>query len=399
MNRSRKFVLVFLMAGAFGALLLTATTGALGWQSNDVENPPIVANSPQAIVPGWQQSNTSGFGIPSNNTISALEVFNSQMYATTWNDAGAQVWRTSDGKAWSQFTPGSPYTTTVIYDAKAFGNYLYIGTYLDTGGEIWRTNGTTWERVATGGLGDANNITFSAFAVYSNTLYVATGNLTTGVEIWRSTTGNSGSWTQVNTDGFGGGVCWDAITLDTFGGYLYAGIGRAVGGTGSIAELWRTNNGTNWNPVFTNGLGNANNTYLSAMAEYKGHLYIGMRNTVNSGNIYGTTNGTTFNSITTNGFYNPNNTRPYGLYVSGNVLYIVFSNYATGAEVWKTDGSGWWTRVMQGGWGDANNKNADYFDKAAVTFNNSLYIGTGNDVTGGQIWLMLRQLYLPLIMR
>ena len=55
--------------------------------------------------------------------------------------------------------------------------------------------------------------------------------------------------------------------------------------------------------------------------------------------------------------------------------------------------------MMQGGWGDANNKNADYFDKAAASFNNSLYIGTGNDVVGGQIWQVLRQLYLPLIMR
>ena len=394
MNRSSKFVVVLFAVCASATLLLTTTANTLGGQNTDAANSFIVANSPAAAVPGWRQSNASGFGTVNNNMVSALQVFNGQFYATTWNNAGAQVWRTSDGQAWSQFTPGAPYTTTVIYDAITFDSYLYIGTYLDTGGEIWRTNGTTWERVATGGLGDANNLTFSAFAVYSNTLYAATGNLTTGVEIWRSMTGNSGSWTQVNTDGFGGGACWDSITMDTFGGYLYVGIGRST-----LAELWRTNNGTTWNPVFTNGLGNANNTFVSSMAEYNGQFYIGLRNTVNSGNIYGTTNGTTFNPITTNGFNNPNNTRTYGLYVSGNTLYIVFSNYATGAEVWKTDGTGWWTRILQYGWGDANNKNADYFDKAMVMFNNSLYIGTGNDVTGGQIWQMLPQLYLPLIMR
>jgi hypothetical protein len=118
-----------------------------------------------------------------------------------------------------------------------------------------------------------------------------------------------------------------------------------------------------------------------------------------SGQIWGTTNGTTFNPITTNGFHNPANTRPYGLYVYANVLYIVFSNYTSGAEVWQTDGSGWWTRLMQGGWGDGNNWNADYLDKAAVAFNQSLYIGTGNDVTGGQIWQKLHTIYLPLVIR
>jgi hypothetical protein len=34
-----------------------------------------------------------------------------------------------------------------------------------------------------------------------------------------------------------------------------------------------------------------------------------------------------------------------------------------------------------------------------VSFNGSLYIGTGNDVTGGQIWQMLDQLYVPLIVQ
>lgn len=393
MNTSRKVLLGWLIASVLVTLFLSATMNAFAWQGNEARTLPVAANSPAATVPGWQQSNVSGFGTVSNTMVSALQVFNNQMYATTWNDSGSQVWRTSDGKSWSQFTPGTPFTTTDVYDAIPFGTNLYIGTYLDTGGEIWRTNGTSWERVVTGGLGDANNLTFSAFAVYSNTLYVATGNLTTGVEIWSSPTGNSGSWTQVNTDGFGGGVCWDSITMDTFGGYLYVGIGR------NTAELWRTNNGITWTPVFTDGLGNTNNTYVSAMAEYKGHFYIGLRNTVTSGQIWGTTNGTTFNPITTNGFYNPNNSRPYGLYVHDNILYIVFSNYATGAEVWRTDGLGWWRRILQGGWGDANNKNADYFDKAAVSFNNSLYIGAGNDVVGGQVWQMLRQLYLPLIMR
>ncbi len=369
---------------------------------------PTFANGPAAeslsspksiVVPGWQQSNSSGFGTADNNMIGALEVFNGQMYAATWNESGAQVWRTDDGLDWTQFTPGTPFTTTVIYDMKLFGSNLYIGTYLDTGAEIWRTNGTTRERVAEAGLGDANNVTFSAFGVYSGTLYVATGNLVSGVEIWRSPTGNADSWTQANLDGFSAGASWDSIVMEPYGGYLYIGIGRVVGGSGSKAELWRTNNGTTWDPVFTDGLGSAQNTVVSAMAEYHGDLYVGLRNVTTGGQIWSSTNGTTFTSITTDGFGNSKNARPYGLYGFENALYIVFSNYITGAEVWRIDGTGSRAPVIQGGWGDSNSINADYLDKAAVGFNGSLYIGNGNDITGGQIWQMLRVVYLPAIHR
>jgi hypothetical protein len=55
---------------------------------------------------------------------------------------------------------------------------------------------------------------------------------------------------------------------------------------------------------------------------------------------------------------------------------------------------------MQGGWGKGDaNAWADYFDKAAAAFRDSLYIGTENDTDGGEIWQMLRQSYLPLVLR
>ena len=54
---------------------------------------------------GWRQSNFSGFGNTANTNISALEVFSGQLYAGTWNNNGAQVWRSVDGSSWSQFMP------------------------------------------------------------------------------------------------------------------------------------------------------------------------------------------------------------------------------------------------------------------------------------------------------
>ena len=55
---------------------------------------------------------------------------------------------------------------------------------------------------------------------------------------------------------------------------------------------------------------------------------------------------------------------------------------------------------MQGGWGKGGaNAWADYFDKAAAAFLGSLYIGTKNDMDGGEIWQMLKLAFLPLIRR
>jgi hypothetical protein len=50
-------------------------------------------------VPGWRQVNVNGFGDPSTTVVSALEVFNGQLYVGTgnWDDLDgrdrARLWR------------------------------------------------------------------------------------------------------------------------------------------------------------------------------------------------------------------------------------------------------------------------------------------------------------------
>jgi hypothetical protein len=344
-------------------------------------------------VPGWRQSNINGFGDLANAWIVSLSNYDGQMYAGTQNGNGAQVWRTSDGKTWSQFSPGWALDNNLVYASQQFGSYLYVGTYNDKGGEIWRSNGTTWEQVVSGGFGGANNFGVNAFAVFSNTIYAATSANNGVLQIYRSASGNAGSWTPVVNDGFGGAGVSQDVTMDVYGGYLYVGIGRGI-----VAELWRTNDGTIWSPVFTNGL-SANNTSVSAMAEFGGAFYIGLRNVTTGGEVWRTTNGTTFTPVFDHGLSDSDNGRPYGLDVLNGHLYLVFSNLVTGAEVWRTSDGTNWQQVGDAGWGDSNNAYADYFDKGATVFNNSLFIGTSNSANGGEVWQMVNQIYLPLIMR
>ena len=270
----------------------------------------------------------------------------------------------------------------------AHNERLYVGTYNDAGGELWRTDGVTWEQVVTGGFGDAANVELKNLAVFSHTLYVATGNSNGAPQVWRSTSGDAGSWSKV-ADSLGGyGV------MHVYNNAFYLGMG---GGDG--AELWRTGDGLTWTPVFTDGLGQEN-PYVASIAEFAGDLYIGMANGSTGGQLWRSADGQHWTPVFTNGLGNPDNIRLYGLIASGEHLYAVFSNLTTGAEVWRMDAGGVWAPVALGGWGDSANGFADYFNKGAVLFNFDLYIATFND-DGGEIWRLplARHIYLPLTLK
>jgi hypothetical protein len=111
-------------------------------------------------------------------------------------------------------------------------------------------------------------------------------------------------WEQVAGDGFGdpknGGISSSAVFKD----YLYVGTMNARPGTngGEVtlhsdgAEVWRTINGTDWEPVTTNGnLGGLQNrygnTYMWSMAVFDDHLLIGTLNPLTGCEIWASESG------------------------------------------------------------------------------------------------------------
>jgi hypothetical protein len=352
------------------------------------------------IVPGWSQVNVDGFG-DSRNTIQALEIFNGSLYAGTWSREdgfSAQIWRTSDGHNWTQ-VPWLNENNGVVWDLIVFHNQLYAGTASYDGGEIWRTSdGVTWEKVAAGGFGDPENSS-RTLAVYSDTLFVATDNRTTGIEVWRSDTGNTDSWTQANIDGFGGGATTQDVTIEVFDEYVYVGFGRIIDDT-YTAELWRSNDGYTWAPVFINGAGDVNNSNVTAMEGYDGYFYIGIRNVNSGGEVWRSPNGTDWTVVFDGGNGDPDNQRPYGLISFNGCLYLVMNNSSSGAEVWESNDGLTWRVIANNGWGDSNNRYADYVDNGHAIFNGGLYIGTVNTDDGGEIWAyQMPRNFLPLIVR
>ena len=210
--------------------------------------------------------NLDGFGSP-DYQILVLEAFQPvgsvpYLYAGAGGVTDTKMWRSRDGWNWEMASPIWVTPTVSMMDAQVFHNQLYLG--LGSPAQLWRTDGESWQAVDAVGFGDPNNNNLNTLAVFGDKLYAAVLNNVTGVEIWRSSSGDPGTWMQVNQDGFGG---WGAndVVMDIFQGRLYVGFGLfpEMG-----SQLWRTSDGTNWEAVFTDGLGYENNGRIS-MAELK----------------------------------------------------------------------------------------------------------------------------------
>lgn len=136
-----------------------------------------------------------------------------------WIDQGEELTPANWKQVTSKGLPGGvspdPLTT--------FKGRLYaIHRYQTTAGtplfEIWRSAdiGKTvmnWEQLVTQSFGDhQNNHDVDFMGEFNSRIYAGTNTLegnfgnpqpAAGVEIWESPTGDAGTWTQVNTDGFG----------------------------------------------------------------------------------------------------------------------------------------------------------------------------------------------------
>lgn len=287
-----------------------------------------------------------------------------------------------------------------------FKDKLYVGTWSTplgktgtgerNGGEIWRYDGTEWEQVvghiapySKGGFGNPDNIGIFDFKEFNGYLYTGTMNWDFsekgGCEIWRTEDGLI--WEQVVDRGFKpnmmdseveSGVtntyCW---ILEVYKDYLYAGTfnsnDRFIGDLGMGCQLWRTNNGINWEKVALpkgDGFGEKENYGIRTMAVYNNELYVG---------------------------------------TAANLLYD------NGFEIWKYDGIKWTplisdevagvksSDIQYDGFGNPLNK---YAWSMTVTSDNKLWVGTANGklvnllepiTTGCEVWCFNGYNWKPIV--
>jgi hypothetical protein len=367
---------------------------------SDFENARVQKFAPG--VPGWRQANINGFGDPKSERVLTFKVFNNQLYAGTVNySSGGQIWRTTDGYTWtatSEAGLGTAYTNTnpIISDMIEFNGQLYTtaGSWTSDGvpGQIWRSpDGVTWSLVEGNGFGNINNIHISRLSIFSNTLYAATRSSTGGLEIWRSNTGNTGDWTRVVTGGNGDVDNYTCASFVEFSDYLYASVENTVDGT----EIWRTNDGIAWTRVITGGFGDVQNKDPGNLAIWNNYLYVGTSNAANGAQLWRSSDGITWTQVISNGLGNASNTKINPITVFDDALYAGVYNSVTGVKVWRSSDGTTWSQVNPDGFGDSNNVSTS----GTAVFNGRFFIGTRNTANGGEVWQMLKQVYLPIVIR
>jgi len=351
---------------------------------------------------GWMQVNQSGFGSVDNASISALREINQHLYAGVENqEDGAQIWRMDKNDNWTSIMEGGfgEDYNVAVFDLVQFKDKIYAGTF---GGEIWRSqNGNNWNRVVTGGFGHSHNKAILEFLVFKDMLYCGTGTIMDpyGGEIFRTATGDAGSWEQIANYGIDENPDNDGVfSFVEYNDHMYVSTYNEATGT----EVWRTPDGNSGEQSNADGFGDPLN--VSAFLEpFNGFLYAGTNyfaeGTGAGAELWRCTHcnnpGNWKKVPIQKGFGDPNNRSIVPLSGPDGMLYALVDNRVSGMQVWVSKDGVNFSQISQGGFGDSGNIYP--FHNANRFYRNFLYTGTGNLTTGGQVWKRAFLTQLPLI--
>jgi hypothetical protein len=164
---------------------------------------------------------------------------------------------------------------------------LYVSTMSRSGGLILRSaDGETFEPVGEPGLGDLDIYSFGGLVSLGGNIFASAAGVVTDesldqhiggkAEIYVSDDPRTGHWVAAAQTGFGDSSNLAISTICPAFGRLYAGTANPDMGF----QLWHTEaRGSppfDWAPVIVDGAGAFNHNYVvSALAEFKGALYVG----------------------------------------------------------------------------------------------------------------------------
>ncbi|NCU38279.1 hypothetical protein EOL96_04465 [Candidatus Saccharibacteria bacterium] len=206
------------------------------------------------------------WGFYGYSAVQVLQTYGEHLYAGMGNTTGsATVWQ-YDGSAWGivggQGINNSwvPNTYEYIVSMASYKGKLYVGlgstaSATVNDGEVWSWDGTTWAKVAGGGLNDSWPFSASHYgevnslAADNDYLYAGLGNGSTDGEVWRY---DGTTWIKIGGDSINSG--WttyveNVYAMGFFNGNLFAGLGRGAGD----GEVWEWD-GTVWAKMGGDGI-------------------------------------------------------------------------------------------------------------------------------------------------
>jgi tripartite motif-containing protein 71 len=356
-------------------------------------------------LPNWRQINLNGFGVPSVWT-DALREFNGSLYSAG-RMSGAPLITRYDGTSWTNTYNQAlePDRYESFENLETFKNQLYATVFIydpisETypGAEIWRSSdGASWTKVVDQGFGDPTNWEIWAMQAFNDSLFAPTWSSTNthGLEIWKSPSGDPGSWTRVVSNGFGNLNNVGIQAAQIYNSFLYMGTANSIQG----GEIWRTPNGTDWSQVSTSGLGDGGNYRITGFADYSGYLYAGTAHSSGAGSEIWrcqVCDGSDWAQMVDNGFGNPATRVSTGLVVYHDKLIAIVGNSDTGLEVWQTANGLTWSQIGFAGLGDSNSYSV--FDQTMVVYKDRFFFGTNSNYIGAKVWRLITDLvYLPMV--
>jgi len=228
-----------------------------------------------------------GFGKPDNGAIMSMISHNGWLWAGTGNmETGFEIWKlegpggqgpvqvVADGATdrWNQAA-----TTPFVYQGKLYwGSMIFLGLYLKGCVLLQINEDDTWNTIVgpkglSGygpGFNNVNNAYLWCLQEYDGWLYAGTADFT--------------SVQQAVVDNWGNLI---AFAIGRLGKTTAPGpteTKRAPGVVGVVTQgggdLWKSQDGVHWTPVFTNGLGDTYNWGVRTMQPVNGELYLGLAN-------------------------------------------------------------------------------------------------------------------------
>jgi hypothetical protein len=208
----------------------------------------------------------SGGWLGHNNEAANFKVYNGRLYIATIKDDeyhgdGGELFF-YNGTSWdahvdsdtagAEFAGGFGDSQNMGFPSFAvFNGYFYMGVRNQqqgandpplpaTGCKIWRSNNmdsaAAYEEVVNNGFGTVNNISVDSMVNYGGYLYALTRNYTTGTQMWRSATGNAGTWSKRAQNGFGDSQNVSGRAVIIFNGIMYIGLETSTGGGATIIQ-------------------------------------------------------------------------------------------------------------------------------------------------------------------
>lgn len=212
--------------------------------------------SPSGDAGTWEQVVSNGYDSPDNYIMRNSAVHNGAIFFVSQN-INKPDYASSSGSLIIRSTTGDPGSWTkaalngfddtnnfVISGLASYGDYLYASTssWYWEGIQVWRCQSCdgqeSWEKVVEDGFGNENNFGYSGLIEFDNFLYLIIGNRETGIEVWRSQTGDNEDWTQVMTGGFGDikNISPYFKNLAVFDNALFIGTENSASGP----KIWQT---------------------------------------------------------------------------------------------------------------------------------------------------------------